>query len=111
MTDGRRPDLPVACSLSGAAFASRREDLSGLLRQAARTEELEDGYALEFEGTTEMARRLVDAVCAERSCCPFFLFELVFEPGEGSVWLRVRGPEGTKEFVGEALLSRSTGRS
>jgi hypothetical protein len=42
-------------------------------------------------------------VVAERSCCPFFRFELVFEPGGGEILLRVSGPEGTKQFISEAF--------
>jgi hypothetical protein len=39
---------------------------------------------------------------ASRLACPFFRFQLVFEPGGGEILLRVRGPEGTKQFVSEA---------
>jgi hypothetical protein len=98
-------DLPIACNLTGPRFVARREEIIGLLRQSTRTERLEDGYAFEFDGTARRARQLVDFISAERSCCQFFLFELVFEPGEGSVWLRVRGPEGAGEFVRQELLS------
>jgi hypothetical protein len=33
------------------------------------------------------------------ACCPFFTFELTFEPDSGPIWLRVRGQEGVKEFI------------
>ena len=105
MSEGRGVSLPIACSLSGPRFATRREEVSGLLRQSTRKEELDDGYAFEFDGSAQRARELVDFISVERSCCQFFLFELVFEPGEGSIWLRVRGPEGTAEFLGKELLS------
>jgi hypothetical protein len=49
--------------------------------------------------------RLTAFIVAERACCPFFTFELAFGPG--GILLRVRGPEGTKQFVGEQLSAAS----
>jgi hypothetical protein len=63
--------------------------------------ELEDGYEFAFPGEADWAMRLVEFIVAERSCCPFFTFELAFGPG--GILLRVRGPEGTKQFIGEHL--------
>jgi hypothetical protein len=104
MADGSSGNLPIACGLPGPGFAARRKEIRKILCRRLRTEELADGYAFEFDGVPEMAGRLVDFITAERSCCPFFLFELAFQPDEGSIWLRVRGPEGAKEFVREGFL-------
>jgi hypothetical protein len=35
-------------------------------------------------------------------------FELVFEQGGGGILLRVRGPEGTKQFISEAFSLASS---
>ena len=107
MAEAGKADLPIACSLPEPGFAVRRKEVHEILCRRLRTEELADGYAFEFDGAPETARRLVDFITAERSCCPFFLFELIFQPGEGSIWLRVRGPEGTKEFAREGLVTSS----
>lgn len=107
MADRNRGNLPIACNLPEPGFAARRKEVHEVLRRSLRMEELEDGYVFEFDGAPETATRLVDFINAERSCCPFFLFELAFQPGERSIWLRVRGPEGTKEFVREGLLTSS----
>ncbi|MBI4409686.1 MAG: hypothetical protein HY561_08265 [Gemmatimonadetes bacterium] len=40
----------------------------------------------------------MEFILFERGCCPFLRFELEFEPG-GPLWLRIRGPEGAKEFI------------
>lgn len=100
-----RSGPPIACSLTGPEGAERRrklaETFSGRVR---RVDELEDGYAFEFPGSAGWAEKLVEFVNLERICCPFFAFELVFEPGGGPIRLRVRGPEGTKRFV-EAELT------
>jgi hypothetical protein len=49
----------------------------------------------------------VDFFSSERICCPFFAFELIFEPNLGSIWLRVRGAEGVKVFTREFTAPRA----
>jgi hypothetical protein len=66
-------------------------------------EELPDGYGMRFPDAEAMTARLVEFISFERRCCPFFTFELVFEPQEGPLWLRLRGPEGVKAFIREEL--------
>ena len=63
-----------------------------------RGDELEDSYEFVFPGNAEWVGKLVDFLSPERICCPFFAFELIFEPDLGSIRLRVRGAEGVKEF-------------
>ncbi len=101
-------ELPIACSLAGAEQDGRREAVGGLLNTGRLAGELEDGYKFTFPGEADWAMRLVEFVVAERSCCPFFRFELVFEPGGGEILLRVRGPEGTKQFMREAFSLASS---
>jgi hypothetical protein len=96
---GRR--LPLACSLSGTQQSRRQEEAGKLFEGCLRVDELEDGYELSFPGSTQWAIRLTEFIMFERGCCPFFAFELVFEPGEGPIRLRVRGPEGVKDLVAE----------
>jgi len=74
-------------------------------------DELDDGYAFAFPGSAEWANRLVEMINAERACCPFFAFELAVEPGGGQIVLRVRGPEGAKEFFEAELIGLRTERS
>ena len=69
--------------------------------------ELEDGYSFAFPEDAGWAMQLVEFVVSERSCCPFFLFELDFQLGGGEILLRVRGPVGTKQFISEAFLASS----
>jgi len=42
---------------------------------------------------------LLEVIVAERACCPFFTFELIFTPDQGPLWLRLLGPEGAKEVA------------
>ena len=83
------------------------EDDRSLLGTSRLVGELEDGYGFAFPGDAGWATRLVEFVAAERSCCPFFRFELDFRPGGGEILLRVRGPEGTRQFISEAFLASS----
>jgi hypothetical protein len=86
--------------LSEPDFAKRRRELAGNVSGGVlKVDELEDGYAFVFPGNTEWAARLVELVNAERTCCPFFAFELVFEPDLELVLLKIRGPEGVKESI------------
>ena len=93
-------DLRVACSLSGSEQAKREAELAeGLFSTYEPVEELADGYAFRYPGDMAWATRLLEFIGYERECCRFMTFELVFEPNGGPVWLRARGPDGTKEFV------------
>ena len=98
-------ELPIACGLSDLEQRERREELSRqLFSGCRRTDELDDGYEFVFPGGAEWAEKLVRFVASERKCCPFFGFEMIFESGQGPISLRVRGPEGTKEFVREEFV-------
>jgi hypothetical protein len=102
-----KEELPIACSLAGGEQERRREAVGGLFTTSRLVGELEDGYRFAFPGDAGWATRLVEFVVAERSCCPFFRFELDFQPGGGEILLRIRGPEGTKQFISEAFLASS----
>ena len=39
----------------------------------------------------------------ERDCCAFFTFELMFQPQHGPISLRLRGPDGVKDFMNVML--------
>ncbi len=46
-------------------------------------------------------------VANERKCCPFLHIEVDIAPGGGPVWLRLTGPQGTRELI-EAELGLTT---
>jgi hypothetical protein len=43
--------------------------------------------------------QLVEWVSLERQCCPFFRFQILWEPQNGPVWLCLTGPKGVKDFI------------
>ncbi|HET6261648.1 MAG TPA: hypothetical protein VFG99_05345, partial [Chloroflexia bacterium] len=99
-------ELAIACRLSEAELAIREEELArDIFSNCQEVTELADGYAFRFAGDGEWAAKLVEFIAMERKCCPFFTFELGFEPQEGPIWLRLRGPEGVKAFIEQSFIT------
>jgi len=97
---------PLVCTLSDPDQARRRDEITHtLFNERQETRQLPDGYALRFPGEETWALRLLTFIAVERACCPFFTFELIFEPQQGPLWLHVRGPAGTKELVASLLTT------
>jgi hypothetical protein len=93
-------DIPVACALSADDLRERGEDVvAPLFTRVEHVEELPDGYRFAFPAATDGVRELLELILSERSCCPFFTFELAFPSPHEVVWLTLRGGEGVKEFV------------
>ncbi len=100
--DARRAakQLPIACELPEERLEPRREELSRELFDACElVRELEDGYEFVFRDEPGRLAELARFVATERECCRFFAFELLFATDLGPITLRLRGPEGTKEFL------------
>ncbi len=94
----------IACLLSERELAARREVLAHQLFPGVEAvEELADGYAYRLPGDERWTRNVLDFIVAERRCCPFFTFELVFLPQGGPLWLRLRGSVAIKTFVRDQL--------
>jgi hypothetical protein len=104
-TDGLTgSDETIACLLSEREMAARGELLAReLFPGVEAVEELSDGYAYRFPGDEAWTANVLAFVAAERRCCPFFTFEVVFTPHGGPLWLRLRGSEAIKTFVRDRL--------
>jgi hypothetical protein len=90
----------IACLLSERdqaerAAQARRELFPGVLE----IEELADGYGYRFPVDDEWTARVMAVVAAERKCCPFLTFEIVFAPYGRHLWLRFRGSAAIKAFI------------
>jgi hypothetical protein len=96
--------VEIACTLSERELADRKDGvLAQLLAGVEDTRELADGYELRFPGAADWVRQLGEFVAVERECCSFFAFELRFEPNQGPIMLRLRGPDGVRRFVSEMI--------
>ncbi len=103
-TDQTVTEIPSACTLTAEEQAAWRDGIGQTVFQGYReTRELPDGYALRFPGDARWAQTLLDFVMHERACCPFFAFQLRFEPNQGAIWLHLSGGEGVKAFAKEMI--------
>ena|SRR5215216_1286985 len=99
--NGTEEDV-IACLLSEREQAQRAEEAhQNLFPGMLAVEELADGYGYQFPADGEWTAKVMAVVAAERQCCPFFTFEVVFEPHGRGLWLRFRGSEAIKAFVRE----------
>jgi hypothetical protein len=73
--------------------------LPGLLADARERIPVADGYRWRFDPSADVLARAASTIDAERQCCRFLKFVLTVEPGGGSVWLEITGPEGTPTFL------------
>ncbi|MGH7863201.1 MAG: hypothetical protein ACREOS_13330 [Candidatus Dormibacteraceae bacterium] len=95
-----RQDPPIECRLLEPERRARAEMLQQeVLSAVEETHELPDGIALRFHGEPIWLATLAEFIGFERACCPFLRFELHAEQQNGPLWLRLRGPTGTKEFL------------
>jgi len=96
----------IACNLGEEQLAARERELAdAIFSKSEQLEELADGYALRFPGSDEWATRLFEFIAFERVCCPFFTFELLFEPNRRAIWLKLRGAEEVKAMIKDGLMA------
>lgn len=78
----------------------RYDAITRTLKDARRDlRELDDGYAFRFKAESQIIQDAAEFIVYERLCCPFFDFELSVENADNSLWLRLRGQDGIKEFI------------
>lgn len=98
--------VALACLLTGKDLAARGEVVRPLMASHQKLQELEDGYAFQFPGEPEWIQRVVTVVAEERECCPFFTFELHYEPNLGPIWLCLRGSAEIKALLRDQWLTQ-----
>lgn len=95
-------EQPFICVLDGLN-AEQRQRQSMLMKQMQQSmremSEIADGYTFRFDGNADNIMMLAEFISLERLCCPFFNFELEVSSGKDSVWLRMTGREGVKDFL------------
>ncbi len=83
-----------------AVERKRHMEVTKQLRAATKEgRELSDGYAFRFSSEQSTILLVSEFIARERLCCPFFTFEMVVEPEDGPLWMRLRGAEGVKDFI------------
>lgn len=92
----------VACTPTGVPADKRQRWLEVGVQIYGAVEELRelpDGYACRLPGDAATVLRAAEYVTLDRLCCTFVCWELKVEPNGGPLWLRLTGPEGTKELT------------
>lgn len=108
---GLDEETPIACNLTGSERVKRGEEVQSLFQEVEQVRELDDGYAFRFPGDDAWATRLLAFTLTERRCCPFFTFELVFEPNAGPIWVHLRGSAAIKESLIGGFVAAATARA
>lgn len=100
------PTSPEMACAPDAIPAEQRRAHFALAHQlfserAQERTDLPNGYAFRF--APESFEAVASFVANERRCCPFMSFELTLTPAPGALWLRMTGPEGTREVLKSEL--------
>ena len=83
--------LALSCTLPPAGRDERRIAVQEAIAQATSASELDLGVAFAFDHTDDVARRLLELVLAERTCCAEFVYTIVITPRENRIALRIEG--------------------
>jgi hypothetical protein len=93
-------ETPIACSLTGAEYRSRADDIGRFARDALLERRRIDGGArLTFDDAPGVRARLEAFVAAESQCCPFLTMDL--HAAGGRLVLDVTGPEAAAPIIEE----------
>ena len=96
-------ESPFACNRAALSAQARRrhfDELSPALRARKKSiRELRDGFEFEFPSDTATYQLVSEWAAGERLCCPFFDIDVHAEREGGSLWLRLTGREGVKQFI------------
>jgi hypothetical protein len=99
-------DTPRLACIPSAIPQQDRQGHAQLARElfdrlALERKTLPTGYAVRF--SADSLQQVARFVANERRCCPFLSFALELEPADGPLWLRMSGPEGSREVLESEL--------
>jgi hypothetical protein len=102
--------IPLACDVTAIPLTERGEH-DRLTRRlvGSATEIRETGNGFAFRLSADDYDAAVQFVARERLCCPFLEFVVEVTSAHGPVWLLMRGPLGTPEFLRVELHLPATG--
>lgn len=96
-------ESPFACDRAALSVQARKrhfDELGPALRARKMSiRELRDGFEFEFPKDTATFQLVSEWVAGERLCCPFFDIDVHVGREHGSLWLRLTGREGVKQFI------------
>src|SRR5579863_3421919 len=96
-------ESPFACNRAALSAQARKrhfDELSPALRARKKSiREVSHGFEFEFPSDAATFQLVSEWVDGERLCCPFFDIDVHFEREGGSLWLRLTGRDGVKQFI------------
>jgi hypothetical protein len=96
-------ESPFSCDRAALTPHARKrhfDELSPALRaRKLSIRELPDGFEFQFPSDTATFQLVSEWVAGERLCCPFFDIDVLAKREHGSLWLRLTGREGVKQFI------------
>lgn len=100
----------VECTLD-VERAERRADRveDGLVHHIEAAEELENGYRLVFERTTDAFEAAAELFWLESQCCADEDFAITLPADGQPFWVDMTGPEGTKELARQGFFEAIEG--
>jgi hypothetical protein len=100
---------PIACKL-GALDKTQRERQTKLRdrlhKAVVELKELPDGYAFKLNSKSITLLDAAEWITLESACCPFFNFGLEANSDRESIWLRLTGRDGVKQFIKAEMLGK-----
>ncbi len=101
----QEPETPIACRANALDKTQRKrqQELLQIVRaNALLRQELPDGYAFRLSADPALFQHAAEWVTLERRCCPFLEFGLEWRKDD-SVWIRLTGGSGVKQFLAATL--------
>jgi hypothetical protein len=99
----KRSESPFACDRLALTPEQRKrhfDELGPKLRSLKKSvRELPNGYEFELPADSDTVQLVAEWAIGERGCCPFFDIDMRLERDGGSLWLRLTGREGVKQFI------------
>lgn len=93
----------VACKLTTPELQERKRTVIATLKSFVLEKvETKHGIQYKFEGTDHLIDLVSSFIKTERLCCDFFDFTMSIR-ADGSLWLELSGPEGTKQFINSEI--------
>ena len=103
-------EVVIACNPNAIPADQRDQWIATGLKvfaSALEVQDMPDGFGIRLPADSAMLLKVAQYISNERLCCPFVHFTVEVEPNGGSLWLRLTGGEGVKEYMGSILRENS----
>ena len=97
-------EITITCKLTSPQLQKyKTKVIAGLKNDILERKELKKRHSYKFKAIDNVIDELAEFVKTERACCSFFSFTLSISAYKNEVWLKITGPQGSKEFINTEL--------